>query len=850
MVSKQNPSGSSQIQGLVDLLMDLEIVNQRQDSSEESSSSNQEAVSEGKQDDMGTRGCGDGERFETAPLQEKLESPSAISPPLPLSPPVRPLQPLGSQSVEECQDSQTAHSSIPEVESKESGEGHLSDEREGFAEQANKSFSPSSSTLSLKGLEAKQSLNKAEDLPMQLSQSSQQEESKNQPLPSKRDLNQPEKLDAPSEQVFNQLIQSQWKKALGKEQSSSSILSTDHRDIDNSIELFERWQRLLLTQEMMDSRQALAKLQEKLESLEHQIYEPTELINLLLPLIAEILSLKVAESKEDVAKAIAPIMDEMIQRRTQENRKAMSSALAPVLPNAVAQQVINSPGDFGKALGPEMGIAIKEQISLERDVMVDALYPVIGSTISKYMAEAIKSINEKVENTLSLEGISRKIRAKIQGVSEAELIFKEAMPFTVQAVFLIHKGSGLVISEMQPSDTQRLESEMVAGMLTAIRSFVNDCIVQSGDVSEIDQIEYGNSQITLEVAGYCYLAAVTQGEPPKSFMQKMRKALGTIVQNHDKAIELFDGDPSNVPEPIQSLLQELTKLGNNPTKAQKRKPPVALIVIGLGVLSAIFVPWGINQHLSAIDRRHEEETSSALASDPELAVYRLMVDANRGTLKLSGRLPNEYLRSRAAQVAQKVEPTLKVQNAIIPVVVPPDPVSAQAEVKRVTDILNQIEGTVIAADYTDGRITVHGAVLEDADAKKITQAFQQIPGVKSVTNTVQLQPLAITSRVYFEQESSELSSDELSKISVIKGFLDQHPNKHLKLLGHTDPRGTDKENQQLALERATKVKNILIAQGVDPKRLQAEGTTRPPLGVKAEQLPLLSRCVQFEMISP
>jgi outer membrane protein OmpA-like peptidoglycan-associated protein len=108
----------------------------------------------------------------------------------------------------------------------------------------------------------------------------------------------------------------------------------------------------------------------------------------------------------------------------------------------------------------------------------------------------------------------------------------------------------------------------------------------------------------------------------------------------------------------------------------------------------------------------------------------------------------------------------------------------------------------------------------------------------------------IASRVYFEQESSELSSNELSKISAIKGFLDQHPNKYLKLLGHTDPRGTDKENQQLALERATKVKNILIAQGVDPKRLQAEGTTRPPLGVKAEQLPLLSRCVQFEMISP
>jgi hypothetical protein len=373
-----------------------------------------------------------------------------------------------------------------------------------------------------------------EGLPNFLSKPQQQQEKTNQPLLSEVDLNQPEKSETPPEQVFNQLIQSHWQKAQQKEFTSQSICSSDDKTIEDSITLFERWQRLLLTQEVMDSREMIAKFKEKLENLEHQIYEPAELINLLLPLITEILSRKVAEAREEVAQAIAPIIDEIIQAKTQQDKVAISSALAPVLPDAVAQQVSNSPGDFAKALGPEMGTAIKEQISLDREAMVDALYPVIGSTISKYMAEAIKAINEKVENTLTPEGISRKIRAKMQGVSEAELIFKEAMPFTVQAIFLIHKGSGLVISEVQPSDRQRLESEMVAGMLTAIRSFVNDCIAQSGEVSEIDQIEYGNSQITLEVAGYCYLAVVTQGQPPKSFIKKMRGDLASIVQNHGK----------------------------------------------------------------------------------------------------------------------------------------------------------------------------------------------------------------------------------------------------------------------------------------------------------------------------
>ncbi len=78
------------------------------------------------------------------------------------------------------------------------------------------------------------------------------------------------------------------------------------------------------------------------------------------------------------------------------------------------------------------------------------------------------------------------------------------MPFQIRAIFLIHKASGLVISEVQ-HDHQYLESEMLAGMLTAVRGFVNDCISQSGDLPlELDSIDYGTSKIVLEVAGYCY----------------------------------------------------------------------------------------------------------------------------------------------------------------------------------------------------------------------------------------------------------------------------------------------------------------------------------------------------------
>ncbi|MDT9190586.1 MAG: hypothetical protein P5681_22700 [Limnospira sp. PMC 894.15] len=207
----------------------------------------------------------------------------------------------------------------------------------------------------------------------------------------------------------------------------------------------------------------------------------------------------------------------------------VAKALAQEIAIALREQRKLDQNAIANALAPEMGKAIKEQIRLESDAMVDALYPVIGNTISKYLAEAVQNINDKVANAFSVEGVARKIKAKVKGVSEAELILQESIPFAVQAIFLIHKNSGLVISEVQASGSYSLESEMVAGMLTAIRSFVNDCIVQINNYSELNEIEYGNYKIILEVAGYCYFAVVTKGEPSPEFITKMRQTMGIIV---------------------------------------------------------------------------------------------------------------------------------------------------------------------------------------------------------------------------------------------------------------------------------------------------------------------------------
>ncbi|MEG5063742.1 OmpA family protein [Microcoleus sp. B3-A4] len=662
------------------------------------------------------------------------------------------------------------------------------------------------------------------------------------------------------------------------------ILGQIKQDLNEADSAMERLQNLMFGSQISDIEQVksllaendlpgvrhlMATIDDKLEKLEHQIYEPQELIELMLPWIAEILSRKIADSREEVVKAIVPIIDEVIRAKTHENKSAMSAAIAELLPDALAQQIVNSPADIANAIAPEIGLAIKEQIrldqesiaqaiapemgkaitaqiKLERDSMVDALYPVIGSTISRYMAEAIKTINEKVSNAISVEGFQRKIRSKVQGVSEAELILQESVPFTVQAAFLIHKASGLIISEVQNSESYQLESEMVAGMLTAIRSFVNECIVQPGESSELNQIEYGDSKILLEVAGYCYMAVVIKGEPPDSFIQKIRETVSNLILNYAQVIHEFNGDPDTIPESLHPSIKTLFE----PLPTQKStKPPIALAAISLVALSLILVPWGIYQYRSSVERRLETNAIAALASTPELAVYRLDVAVDGKTLKLTGKLPNQELRAQAEKIAASTAPKLQLDNRIIAVDVPPDPVLTAAEVQRITAVLNQKEGVSISTRYGDRKLTVEGRVRDGAEAQKIAQSLKQIPGVQSVISTIKLEPLKITTRIYFEQGTTKLDSTDEEIIASVKKFMDQYPQKQIKIIGHSDRSGELATNQQLSLRRAAAVRDALVRQGADPKRLQTVGIPNPPADVEPNQPRILSRCVLFEPIT-
>jgi hypothetical protein len=113
----------------------------------------------------------------------------------------------------------------------------------------------------------------------------------------------------------------------------------DSQDQDHDLD--SKLQDLLANLLLSDSEKQIKKLQESINKIEYKLHDPEELIQLLLPLIAELLSLKVEESREEVITAIVPIIDQVLNQRINQDKEAMITAISSIIPEQFPDKLAN-----------------------------------------------------------------------------------------------------------------------------------------------------------------------------------------------------------------------------------------------------------------------------------------------------------------------------------------------------------------------------------------------------------------------------------------------------------------------------------------------------------------------------
>jgi hypothetical protein len=206
---------------------------------------------------------------------------------------------------------------------------------------------------------------------------------------------------------------------------------------------------------------------------------------------------------------------------TIEKRDKLSKKIDPIIEERLKEFVLEIP----VTLGPTITKTLKEQIAKSKDEVVEALYPIMGKMIKRYIQNEIKllseNLNNKVNNTFSFESLKRKLQSRFSGVKESDLLISELDAPVVNEIFIIQKGSGILLGNL--SNTNIVDKEMISGMLTAIKSFVEDAF--EGGNQNLEAIEYELYTIHIQNFYSFYAAVVVSGIYTRSFESKLEDKL-------------------------------------------------------------------------------------------------------------------------------------------------------------------------------------------------------------------------------------------------------------------------------------------------------------------------------------
>ena len=274
-----------------------------------------------------------------------------------------------------------------------------------------------------------------------------------------------------------------------------------------------------------------------------------------IEILKDILFTDDREFEERISKRVT------LLERTLNERKKLSKKVDPIIENQLEEFTNSIP----QTLGPTITATLKEEIKNHKDEVVDALYPVLGKMVKKYVAQEMKLLSEKIDNRLGfLKRWKIKIRSFFTGEKENQLLMNELSSAKIEQVLLIEKDSGILKASYTKSKT--IDEEMISGMFTAIKSFVEDAFVQRGQ--ELELIEYENYQIHLQSFATHYIAVVISGNYSLGSKNKLQDLIFDFYNrfmgmNLDLVFETKNAEKQIVPVDRRRLERELVQSFGN-----------------------------------------------------------------------------------------------------------------------------------------------------------------------------------------------------------------------------------------------------------------------------------------------
>ncbi|MGB5487086.1 MAG: hypothetical protein WBN06_06835 [Lysobacterales bacterium] len=218
--------------------------------------------------------------------------------------------------------------------------------------------------------------------------------------------------------------------------------------------------------------------------------------------------------------------------------ESRTADVAEVLPDAF-KRISNDPV-LEAELEKPMLRTIRASIKRDAPAFAEYLYPVMGPAIRRAVADALKSlvqrINAAMEHSFSIKGLRWRLEAARTGVPFAQIVLSHTMRFAVQEAFLIARDTGIVLAHAHRDENLVLDEDAVAAMLSAIQSFIQDSLGMSPD-DPLRSAELGDRTLWVINGPEAILACIISGSPPRALRDEL---MGLLESIHARYGERFN----------------------------------------------------------------------------------------------------------------------------------------------------------------------------------------------------------------------------------------------------------------------------------------------------------------------
>ncbi|ODT44698.1 MAG: hypothetical protein ABS70_04915 [Nitrospira sp. SCN 59-13] len=503
---------------------------------------------------------------------------------------------------------------------------------------------------------------------------------------------------------------------------------------------------------------------------------------------------------------LAPEQTRLEQLQEQvEHIDLTAQNLSRVLPDAIA---LRGEGDhqLTHVLTPHVSEALGASVRRQPHMIVDAIAPIMMPAIRQAIANALRSmvqsLNQTIEHSLSIQSVKWRVEALRTGKPFAEIVLLHTLRYRVEQVFLIHSQTGLLLAHAAGDAVAVQDQTLVSGMLSAIRSFVQDSFGADPD-QVLNTLQVGELTVWIEQGPAAILAAVIRGTPPESLRIHLQDTLTRIHAERADALARFTGDAATFASATPLLAECLH------TQLESRRRGIAPMtwVFVIGVL-LVTTWWGLSAY-----QEHQRWQSylSRLATEPGLVVTDSVPEGRR--YRLTG-LRDPLAADPAVLLQDSGLDTSRVDAKWQPYYA----LDATFLLKRAGFVLSPPQTVQLSLD--GNKLTAGGTAPADwiRQSRSVARALPGLDGYddrRLVSNSLEVLRQQLTeASILFEQGSSNLaSSAQLQQVRHIVEMLRQledlaslaSATVTVSIVGQTDVLGGPSQNRRLSESRARAV---------------------------------------------